>query len=87
VVGSVATDTFRPGASATESRATGGPAKPDARAHRSATRLFEPGGVTLEDVVLGAWDDLVADGDAECPACGGRMSMLTGCEECGSELS
>jgi hypothetical protein len=86
-VGAIATDTSPRGDSATEPRATGRPAKPDARADRSAARLFEPGGVTLEDVVLGAWDDLVADGDAECPACGGRMSMLAGCEECGSELS
>ena len=58
----------------------------ESRADRSAGRLFEPGGVTLEDVVLGAWEDLVAEGVAECPACGGRMSMLDGCSECGSEL-
>ena len=53
----------------------------------SAQRLFEPGGLTLEDVVLGAWEELVADGRAECPVCGGAMSMLDGCAGCGSDLS
>jgi len=52
-----------------------------------AQRLFEPGGPTLEDVVLGAWEELVADGRAECPVCGGALSMLDGCAECGSDLS
>ena len=52
-----------------------------------STRLFEPGGPTLEDVVLGAWEELVADGRAECPVCGSAMSLLTGCEGCGAELS
>jgi hypothetical protein len=86
-VSAVATDTSREGGSAREPQATGHPAKPDAQAPRSAERLFEPGGVTLEDVVLGAWEDLVAEGDAECPVCGGRVSMLAGCGECGSELA
>lgn len=53
----------------------------------SASRLFEPGGVTLEDAILGAWEELVAEGRAECPVCGGRLGMLRGCEDCGSELS
>jgi hypothetical protein len=53
----------------------------------STQRLFEPGGLTLEDTVLGAWEELVANGRVECPVCGGAMSMLTGCEGCGSELS
>ena len=52
-----------------------------------AAHLFEPGRPTLEDVVLGAWEELVADGRAECPVCGSAMSLLTGCEECGAELS
>jgi hypothetical protein len=86
-VTAVATDTAPAAGSATEPRATGDPAKPDARAGRAPGRLFEPGGVTLEDVVLGAWEDLVAEGQAECAVCGGRMSMLTGCAECGSELA
>jgi hypothetical protein len=70
---------------ATETRRDSGPAKP--RTERSAERLFEPGGLTLEDVVLGAWEELVADGRAECPVCGGALSMLDGCAGCGSELS
>jgi hypothetical protein len=61
----------------TDQRATG----------RSATRLFEPAGSTLEDVVLGAWEDLVAGGPAECPVCRGRLRISSGCEDCGSELS
>jgi hypothetical protein len=52
-----------------------------------SARLFEPNGPTLEDVVLGAWEELVADGRAECPVCGSAMSLLTGCEGCGAELS
>jgi len=49
-------------------------------------RLFEPRGETLEDVVLGAWEDLEAGRHAECPVCGGSMSLLD-CSSCGSELS
>ena len=61
-------------------------ASTESQPERSA-RLFEPGGPTLEDVVLGAWEELVADGRAECPVCGSAMSLLTGCEGCGAELS
>jgi tRNA(Ile2) C34 agmatinyltransferase TiaS len=50
-------------------------------------RLFEPSGSTLEDVILGAWEDLAAGGPAECPVCGGRMRAAGGCEGCGSDLS
>ena len=53
---------------------------------RSA-RLFEPQGLTLEDVVLGAWEDLVAGSPAECPVCGGQMRAAGGCTSCGSDLS
>ena len=53
----------------------------------SAQRLFESRGLTLEDVVLGAWEELVADGRTECPVCGGAMSMLDGCAACESDLS
>ena len=49
-------------------------------------RLFEPHGATLEDAILGLWEDLVAGRDALCPVCGGSMSMI-GCSSCGSELS
>ncbi len=71
----VATDVERHGGSAGPS--TEGPTQ----------KLFEPGGQTLEDVILGAWEELVADGRAECPVCGGAMTMLSGCKECGAELS
>jgi tRNA(Ile2) C34 agmatinyltransferase TiaS len=59
----------------------------DATTERSAMRLFEAPGLTLEDVVLGAWEDLVAGGPAECPVCGGSMRAAGGCESCGSDLS
>ena len=50
-------------------------------------RLFEPQGETFEDVILGAWETLKDGRHAECPVCGGSMSMLDGCADCGSELS
>lgn len=70
---------------ATEIARGGGPAEPQTEG--SAQRLFEPGGLTLEDVVLLAWEELVADGRAECPVCGDVLSMLDGCAGCGSDLS
>ena len=57
------------------------------RAEAAADPLFEPGGTTLEDVVLDAWDELVAKGRAECPVCGDSMSAASGCWSCGAELS
>jgi hypothetical protein len=53
----------------------------------SAQRLFKPSEVTLEDVVLGAWEALRRDGPASCPVC--RVEVLTadGCANCGSHLS
>ena len=59
----------------------------DAPTERSAMRLFEPHGLTLEDVVLGAWEDLTAGSPAECPVCGGQMRIAGGCGDCGSDLS
>jgi len=56
-------------------------------AGRSDSPLFELDGVTLEDRILGVWEDLVADGRAECPVCGGRLDAVAGCGACGSELS
>ena len=55
----------------------------------AGSRLFEPGGATLEDVVLLVWEDLAAEGRAVCPVCGGSMSPSAdgGCRACGSELS
>ena len=55
-------------------------------AEAPATRLFEPGGVTLEDVVLELWEDLGAQGRVACPVCGGSMIRAGGCESCGTEL-
>ena len=52
-----------------------------------APRLFEPGGGTLEDVVLDVWEDLCAEGRAACPVCRGSMVRAGGCESCGAELS
>jgi hypothetical protein len=54
---------------------------------QDASRLFEPGGATLEDVVLRLWEDLAAKGCAVCPVCGGSISADVGCGGCGSTLS
>ena len=59
-------------------------------ARRPDQRLFEPsssGEVSLEDWILAAWEDLIANGRAGCPICEGRMDAGTGCDSCGSELS
>jgi hypothetical protein len=56
-------------------------------AARSAPRLFHPGEISLEDLVLGAWEGLARNGCAECPVCGGRIEREIGCERCGSELA
>ena len=58
----------------------------DATTERSA-RLFEPKGLTLEDTILGAWEDLLAGGPAECPVCGGTLRAASGCGGCGADLS
>ncbi len=54
---------------------------------RSAARLFEPSGWTLEDAILSVWEDLTAGNPAECPVCQARIRVSSGCESCGSELS
>ena len=59
-------------------------------AERSAPRLFEPAGggeVSLEESILGVWEDLMTAARAECPVCGGRLHRDSGCESCGTELS
>ena len=58
----------------------------DATTERSA-RLFEPTGLTLEDMILGAWEDLMDGSPAECPVCGGKMRAASGCGSCGADLS
>lgn len=45
-----------------------------------------PAGLTLEDAILGAWEDLATRGLAACPVCGDALT-LAGCRSCGSELS
>ena len=47
--------------------------------------LFDDG-FTLEDRILGVWEELVTEGSAPCPVCGGSISP-DGCGGCGSVLS
>jgi hypothetical protein len=54
---------------------------------RAAKPPFEPKRPTLEDTILGAWEDLVLDGRAQCPVCSGELVLAGGCTSCGSELS
>ena len=68
------------------STAVAEPAVATRKLARSAERLFEPSGSTLEDIVLGAWEDLAARGHAECPVCHSEELEPGGCARCGSEL-
>ncbi|MGZ5359504.1 MAG: hypothetical protein ACXWF9_11025 [Solirubrobacterales bacterium] len=72
------------GPSAATATLASGEGRPE-MAH-STGRLFEPARSTLEDIILGAWEDLAARGRAECPVCHGELE-LAGCASCGSELS
>jgi hypothetical protein len=67
---------------ATQPRAT------DPTAVLPEVRLFDPPGgeATLEDAILGAFDELERAGETGCPVCGGRITLAHGCEGCGSEL-
>ncbi len=72
--------------------ATHGAPAPDAYVEKPQTdgpamRAVEAGGATLEDIVLGVWEDLAADRVAACPVCGGSMSARAGCSGCGAELT
>jgi hypothetical protein len=71
---------------ATETAVARDPAGSGRPHEHSAARLFESSGSTLEDPVLGAWEDLMARGQAECPVCAGELGV-GGCTACGSELS
>ena len=53
---------------------------------KATTPLFDDG-FTLEDRVLRAWEDLIVQGRAACPVCGGSVAAGSPCEGCGSELS
>jgi hypothetical protein len=69
--------------------ATNERARPRERAAIEGGRLFEPraGSLSLEDVIVGTWDELVVSGSAACPVCRRRMERTSGCASCGSELS
>ena len=56
---------------------------------RATRRLFEPPGreATLEDRILGVWEDLTARGEAACPVCGGHLRAERACPDCGSHLT
>jgi hypothetical protein len=48
------------------------------------------GGLTLEQVISGAWEDLAARTCAACPVCGGEMRRFGEaghCGGCGGSLS
>jgi hypothetical protein len=55
--------------------------------------LFEGGSATLEEAILGVWQELAAEGRARCPICGDAMDAMDAidaagaCEACGAELS
>jgi hypothetical protein len=50
---------------------------------------FEPrtGSLSLDDLIVGTWDDLTLSGSAACPVCRRRMERTSGCASCGSALS
>jgi hypothetical protein len=56
-------------------------------------RLFEPrdpeagARPSLEDAILGVWEELTVEGVAECPVCSGPLRAASACERCGAELS
>ena len=52
----------------------------------AAPRLFEASGSTLEEQILGAWEDLGLHGRTKCPVCGDSLTTH-GCDGCGSQLS
>ena len=58
----------------------------EAEAEGRSSRLFEPRGATLEDAILRVWDDLLANGRADCPVCTAPIAPAGRCEACGSEL-
>ena len=49
---------------------------------RGVTRPGD-GRTTLEERLQGAWRGLHAEGEAECPVCGDRMTLRGGAGECG----
>lgn len=66
------------------------------RRARVLSRLTPREGPTLEDLLAGAWEDLIAHRTATCPICDGAMAPRYGsgpsavggrCGGCGTELS
>ena len=53
---------------------------------QSAQLPFEPAGSSLEELILGAWEDLALQQRADCPVCGSEL-RAAGCTSCGSQLS
>jgi hypothetical protein len=54
------------------------------------------GECTLDELIAGVWEELVAQRAAACPVCGGELTARYGagsapvggrCRDCGSELS
>jgi hypothetical protein len=54
------------------------------------------GGFTLDDVIVGAWEDLAVRAVARCPVCSGTMAQTAGaaggpleglCGSCGARFS
>lgn len=74
------------GAVATPARATrvNDPLATERPAPRHEPRT---GGVSLEDSILRTWEDLVVQGSAGCPVCGGRLRAGHGCDGCDADLA
>ena len=75
--------------SATATRAPGLARERGPEAGQLRARLFEPrpGSPSLEDLIVGTWDELVSSGSASCPVCQRRIERAAPCESCGSDLS
>ena len=56
---------------------------------RPTARLFDPPGgeLSLEESILGVWEELGRDGEASCPVCSGPIRAGRACDGCGSSLS
>ena len=75
--------------SATATRAPLGTRERGAAPGQLRARLFEPraGSPSLEDLIVGTWDERVGSGSASCPVCQRRIERAAPCESCGSDLS
>jgi hypothetical protein len=56
---------------------------------RPSARLFDPPGgeLSLEESILGVWDELAREGEASCPVCADRIRAAQACDGCGSLLA